>query len=68
MDNKNIPPPPSLPPTYEISKDFCLFHKGKIHGEIYTCPRCNAQYCLNCAINAKNEGKFCVKCKQLIDI
>ena len=62
------PPPPTLPPNIIINKDFCLFHKGRIQGERYTCPRCKTQYCLNCALNAKQEGRLCVKCKQLIDL
>jgi hypothetical protein len=68
MDNKRSPPPPTLPPKIEISKDFCLFHKGKIEGNRYTCPRCKTEYCLNCALKAKKERKSCIKCKQMINL
>ena len=29
-----------MPPPIEIKKDFCLFHKGQIKGEIYECKKC----------------------------
>jgi hypothetical protein len=66
MSDKNIPPPPILPPSIEIKKDFCLFHKGVIQGEIYTCPACKTNYCLKCAKKANLEEKLCVKCKRLV--
>jgi len=66
MSNKNLPPPPVLPPTIKISEQFCLFHKGNIRGEIYICPKCKSKYCLECAKKAMNEGKSCIKCKQII--
>ncbi|MFX0174805.1 MAG: hypothetical protein ACFE85_01090 [Candidatus Hodarchaeota archaeon] len=66
MNNKKLPPPPVLPPTRTISENFCLFHKGTIKGEIYTCPRCKSNYCLECAKKAMNTGESCVKCKQIV--
>ena len=27
MNNKKLPPPPTLPPSFAISDNFCLFHK-----------------------------------------
>ncbi len=66
MNDKNVPPPPVLPPTFKITEDFCLFHKDTIQGEPYICPKCKAKYCLECAKKAKLEGKQCIKCKQLI--
>jgi len=68
MNDKKIPPPPTLPPVFNIDEKYCLFHKGEIQGEIYTCPRCKTRYCLNCALEAKQEKKLCIKCKQLIDL
>lgn len=68
MNDKKIPPPPVLPPSIEIKNmvNFCLFHKGPIKGEIYTCPNCKTNYCLKCAKEARNKGQYCVKCRQLI--
>ncbi|MCK4687402.1 MAG: hypothetical protein KAT66_04685 [Candidatus Lokiarchaeota archaeon] len=68
MSDKKIPPPPVLPPSIQIKNmdNFCLFHKGHIKGEIYSCPKCKTKYCLKCAKEARNEGKYCVKCKQII--
>lgn len=68
MNDIDPPPPPALPPKYTISSDFCLFHKGKIRGNRYTCPRCKTQYCYTCALQAKKEGRLCIKCKQLISL
>ena len=69
MSEKKIPPPPVLPPSINKLKDnICLFHKGEINGETYTCPSCKTKYCLECAKKSKLERKFCVKCKQLIFI
>ena len=68
MSEKKVPPPPVLPPSIEITENFCLFHKGNIKGKIYTCPKCKTDYCLECAKKARNEGKYCVKCRQLIII
>jgi hypothetical protein len=67
MTGKKLPPSPSLPPKQaKLSDDFCLFHKGKISEETYKCPTCHATYCLTCAQKAKENGKKCVKCKQVI--
>ncbi len=66
MSEKKIPPPPALPPRIERKENFCLFHKGDLKGELYTCPTCKSQYCLECAKKAKQEGRNCVKCKQII--
>jgi hypothetical protein len=68
MSNKKIPPPPALPPSNFGSKEnYCLFHKGDIKGkEVYICPKCKTNYCMDCAKIAKSEGKKCIKCKQLI--
>lgn len=66
MSYKKIPPPPILPPIVKLNDEFCLFHKGNISGEFYICPSCKTKYCLECAKEAKNEGKLCIKCKQLV--
>ena len=66
MNVKKTPPPPSLPPSIEIKDNFCLFHKGDIRGEIYTCPTCKTKYCLECAKKARLEAKLCIKCKHLV--
>lgn len=66
MNDKKVPPPPVLPPSIKLTENFCLFHKGIIQGDIYTCPKCKTKYCLECAKKAKLEGQLCVKCKQLI--
>jgi hypothetical protein len=66
MNDKPFPPPPNLPPIVILPKNFCLFHKGTISGSIYRCPKCNTQYCLECAKKAKDKGITCVKCKQII--
>ncbi len=66
MRDKKTPPPPALPPSFKIGDNFCLFHKGDIQGDTYTCPACKTNYCLVCAKKAKLEGKLCIKCKQLI--
>jgi len=65
-DEKKLPPPPVMPPSFKIKKDFCLFHKGPITEEIYKCSNCGQSYCLGCAKNAINEGKTCIKCKSPI--
>lgn len=65
MSQKKAPPPPSLPPTVKIKENFCLLHKGELHGELYTCPACKSKYCLECVKKAKSEGKSCIKCKQI---
>ena len=65
MNNKKTPPPPVLPPSFNVKENFCLLHKGTIEGDIYTCPSCKTKYCLNCAQRAKTEAKLCIKCKQL---
>ncbi|MFX1573209.1 MAG: hypothetical protein ACFFB0_10705 [Promethearchaeota archaeon] len=66
MKDKKVPPPPVLPPSIHIKENFCLFHKGDIQGEIYTCPACKTKYCMDCAIKARDEKRLCVKCKQLV--
>ncbi len=68
MNDKNIPPPPVLPPnSFKIKDDYCLFHKGDIIGkEIYTCYNCKQKYCMDCAKKAKSAGYSCAKCKHLI--
>ena len=66
MKDKKIPLPPTFPPNFTVAEKFCLLHKGELSEETYTCPKCKTKYCLKCAIKAKNEGKSCVKCKQLI--
>jgi len=68
MSDKKIPPPPVLPPSVKIKENSCLFHKGDIREEVYTCPSCKTEYCLICAKTAKSEGKVCIKCKQIIII
>ncbi|MHA1148456.1 MAG: hypothetical protein ACTSR8_09435 [Promethearchaeota archaeon] len=68
MSNRKIPPPPTMPPSIQLSKSICLFHKGPLSSERYTCPTCKTQYCVNCAKKAKSEKKTCLKCKQLIFI
>lgn len=65
MNNKKIPPPPVLPPSFNLKENFCLLHKGPIEGEIYTCPSCKTTYCLKCVQKAKTETKLCVKCKKV---
>lgn len=64
--NDKMPPPPSMPPSTNMEEGLCLFHKGMIQGDIYTCPSCNTNYCLACAEKAKAAGKKCVKCQQII--
>ena len=66
MSDKKVPPPPVLPPSIKIKENFCLFHKGGIADDIYTCPTCKTEYCLECAKKVKLEGKSCIKCKQII--
>ena len=66
MSDKKVPPPPILPPSVSLSENLCLFHKGDIKGEVYTCPSCKTNYCLKCAEKAKKEGNFCIKCKYLV--
>ena len=66
MSEKKLPPGPNLPPKTTLRENYCLFHKGDITGELYTCPSCKTTYCLSCAKKAKEEKRTCVKCKQLI--
>ena len=66
MSDRKAPPPPTLPPSVKIAESFCLLHKGDIQGEIYTCPSCKTNYCLDCSKKAKTEKKLCIKCKKLI--
>ncbi len=66
ISDDRTPPPPVMPPTLKKKDNFCLFHKGKIKGKVYTCPRCKTQYCMKCAVKARDAQKYCVKCKQLI--
>lgn len=65
MNNERKPPPPVLPPSISVDENFCFLHKGEIQGEVYTCPTCKTRYCLDCAQNAKENAKLCVKCKRL---
>jgi len=66
MSDKRIPPPPALPPNIKLSENYCLFHKGEIVGNTYTCPKCKIKYCMKCALEAKTQGTSCIKCKQII--
>jgi hypothetical protein len=70
LAKKDKPLPPTLPPSEKskLRENFCLFHKGEIKGDIYECPSCHTKYCWNCAKDAKQEGKKCVKCKTFIFI
>ena len=68
MNEKKIPSAPVFPPSVRIKENFCLFHKGDIEGEIYTCPSCKTQYCLECAKKVKQARRACIKCKQMIII
>ena len=66
MSDKKLPPPPALPPSFTASSKFCLFHKGALSEDIYTCPKCKTIYCLECAKKAQVERKSCIKCKQIV--
>ena len=69
MNEKKLPPPPTLPPSRtKREENFCFFHKGTLTSEVYVCPSCKTKYCLECAKKAKSEGRKCIKCKQLIFI
>jgi len=66
MNDKKIPPPPVLPPNIDLKDNYCLFHKGEIVGNVYTCPKCKTKYCMNCALEARARGISCIKCKQIV--
>ena len=66
MSDKKIPPPPTLSPTFNKLDNFCLFHKGDLSEDKYTCPKCKTIYCLECAKRAQEDRKSCIKCKQII--
>ncbi len=66
MSNKKLPPPPALPPSFTASSKFCLFHKGDLSEDIYTCPKYKTTYCLECAKKAQIVRKSCIKCKQIV--
>jgi len=66
MSDKKLPPPPALPPSFTASSKFCLFHKGDLSEDIYTCPKCKTTYCLECAKKAQTDRKLCIKCKQIV--
>ncbi len=48
MSNKKLHPPSILPPSFTASSKFCLFHKGDLSEDIYTCPKCKIIYCPEC--------------------
>ena len=66
MSDKKLPPPPVLPLSFTASSKFCLFHKGDLSEDIYTCPKCKTTYCLECAKKAQTGRKSCIKCKQIV--
>jgi hypothetical protein len=43
-------------------KGLCLVCKGKIEGYNYTCPKCNALFCLKCLEVLKNLENKCWVC------
>jgi hypothetical protein len=44
-------------------KGLCLVCKGKIEGLNYSCPKCNALYCLKCLEVLKNLENECWVCE-----
>ena len=66
MSDQKIPLPPTLTPTFTASVNFCLFHKGDLSEDIYTCLKCKTIYCLECAKKAQTDRKSCIKCKQIV--
>ena len=48
--------------------DLCLVHKGRIEGINYTCPKCQAKYCLKCATHLANNDKNCWVCNEPISL
>ena len=66
MSDKKLPLPPTFPPSFKESDNFCLFHKGNLLEDIYTCPKCKTIYCLECAKKAQADSKSCIKCKQIV--
>ncbi len=66
MNDKKITPSPSLPPSFTVSDNLCLFHKGDFSEDIYTCLKYKSIYCLKCAKKAQADRKSCVKCKQIV--
>jgi hypothetical protein len=52
----------------EKEKFMCIVHRGKIVGNIYVCPNCQAIYCQNCAKSLKQKGESCWSCENEIEI
>jgi len=52
----------------EKEKFMCIVHRGKIVGNIYVCPNCQAIYCQNCAKSLKQKGESCWSCGNEIEI
>jgi hypothetical protein len=46
----------------------CQVHKGAIEGLNYTCPKCKANYCLECAKALVKRGELCWVCNSKINI
>jgi hypothetical protein len=45
-------------------KGLCLVCKGKIEGINYTCPKCNALYCIKCLEVLKSLENECWVCER----
>ena len=54
----------------DIQEDvaLCQVHKGAIEGLNYTCPKCKANYCINCANALSDKGEKCWVCEAEIKI
>ncbi|MFX0000672.1 MAG: nitrous oxide reductase family maturation protein NosD [Candidatus Hodarchaeota archaeon] len=52
----------------EKESHICVVHRGKIVGTIYLCPKCEAYYCMKCAITLKEKGETCWVCNTQIDL
>jgi hypothetical protein len=46
---------------------ICIVHKGPISGAIFLC-KCEAFYCMTCAIHLKKNGEKCWSCGAEIDV